>query len=90
MAVLRIPTPLRAYTGGESEVTVHGKDVSEAIEALVGKHPALRQHLFNGNGGLRPFVNVFKGEDNINDLQGMETSLDEEDRLIIIPSIAGG
>lgn len=90
MPVLRIPTPLRAYTGGQSEVEVAGSNVAEALENLTSQYPALKTHLFNGNGELRPFVNLFLNEDNVRDLQGVETLLREEDRLMIIPSIAGG
>jgi molybdopterin converting factor small subunit len=90
MATLRIPTPLRAYTGGQSEVQVQGCTVSDALNDLVARYPALGQHLFNGGGELRPFVNLFLGEENIRDLQGVETPVREGDRLMIIPSIAGG
>ncbi len=90
MAVLRIPTPLRPYAGGQSEVPVNGATVGEALADLVEKFPMLRPHLYNGEGELRPYVNLFLGEDNVNDLQGLETPLAEEDRLLLIPSIAGG
>ncbi len=90
MPVLRIPTPLRSYTSGQSEVPVNGHTVSEALTDLTTQHPALRPHLYNGDGALRPFVNLFIGEENIKDLQGLETPLKEEDRLLLIPSIAGG
>ncbi len=90
MPKLRIPTPLRAYTGGQSEVPVQGGTVAEALDSLAALYPTLKPHLFNGSGELRPFVNLFLNEDNVRDLQGAETRLDEEDRLIIIPSIAGG
>ncbi len=90
MATIRIPTPLRSYTGGQSEVTVAGQNVAEALVDLTGRYPTLRQHLFNGENQLRPFVNLFLGEENIKDLQGVETPLQENDRLMLIPSIAGG
>jgi len=90
MPTLRIPTPLRAYTGGQSEVPVQGETVGEALDHLAVLYPSLKPHLFNGDGELRPFVNLFLNEDNVRDLQGVETRLDERDRLIIIPSIAGG
>lgn len=90
MATLRIPTPLRAYTGGQNEVTVRGENVAAALDDLLAQYPAVRPHLFNGDGQLRPFVNLFLDEENIKDLQGVETPLKEEDRLLLIPSIAGG
>ena len=90
MPILRIPTPLRSYTAGESEIEVQGQTVQEAMQDLVVQFPSLQPHLYNGNGALRPFVNLFLGEDNIKDLEGLETRLSAEDRLLLIPSIAGG
>lgn len=90
MATLRIPTPLRTYAAGESEIVVRGETVGEALSDLVTRYPDLRPHLFNGEGELRPFVNLFLGDQNVRDLQGVQTPLKAEDRLLIIPSIAGG
>lgn len=90
MPILRIPTPLRTYAEGQSEITVAGSSVAEAMRALNERFPALQPHLFNGDGELRPYVNLFLNDDNIRDLQGVETPLEDEDRLRIIPSIAGG
>lgn len=90
MPVIRIPTPLRSYTAGQAEVSVTGQNVGQAMESLVALHPTLRPHLYNRDGQLRPFVNLFLNEDNIKDLQGLETPLQEGDRLMLIPSIAGG
>ncbi|MEJ2597697.1 MAG: MoaD/ThiS family protein [Anaerolineales bacterium] len=90
MATLRIPTPLRQYAGGQSEVTVEGETVGAALDDLLGRYPALKTHLLNGDGQLRPFVNLFLGEDNVRELQGTQTPIKEDDRLMLIPSIAGG
>jgi molybdopterin converting factor small subunit len=87
---LKIPTPLRYYTDGQAEVLVNGSNVSAAMRNLVEQFPSLEGHLYNGKGELRAFVNLFLGEDNIKDLQGLETPLDEGDTLRLIPSIAGG
>ena len=90
MAILKIPTPLRSYTDGLAEVNVAGGNVAAAMESLVEQYPTLKPHLFNGDGRLRTFVNLFLGENNVNDLQGLETPLDEDARVLLIPSIAGG
>ncbi len=90
MAVLKIPTPLRSYTNGKAEITVHGGNVAEAMQDLVTQFPTLKPHLYSGEGQLRPFVNLFLGENNVNDLQGLQTPLDENARVLLIPSIAGG
>jgi len=90
MPVLRIPTPLRAYTSGKSEVSVNGSNVGEALTDLMTQFPPIKPHLFNEGGELRPFVNLFLGENNIKDLQGVSTPIKDGDKLMLIPSIAGG
>ena len=90
MTTLKIPTPLRQYTNGQAEVAVSGSNVALAMRNLVEQYPALEQHLYNGDGEMRAFVNLFLGENNTRDLQGLETPLTEGDTLRIIPSIAGG
>lgn len=90
MPALKIPTPLRPYAAGESTLLLPGEDVAEVLEAAVLSYPELKKHLYNDDGQLRPFVNVFLGEDNINQLDGLDTTLEENDTLLIIPSIAGG
>ena len=90
MTTLRIPTPLRAYTSGKSEVTVTGVKISEVLTDLTGQYPAIKPHIFNEAGELRPFVNLFVGENNIKDLQDVETPIKDGDKIMLIPSIAGG
>ena len=90
MPKLKIPTPLRPYASGESTIVLPGETVADLIDALVERHPELKKHLIASDGQLRPFVNIFLREDNINQLQGLETALAEEDTVLIIPSIAGG
>ena len=90
MTTLRIPTPLRTYTSGKSEVNVTGVKISETLNDLTNQFPAIKPHLFNEAGELRPFVNLFVGENNIKDLQGVDTPVKDGDRIMLIPSIAGG
>ena len=90
MPTLKIPTPLRYYTEGKAEVPVAGGTVDEAMGSLVKQFPALQAHLYSPEGKLRAFVNLFVGEDNIKDLQGLETPLRPDAQLRLIPSIAGG
>jgi len=90
MTTLKIPTPLRSYTDGQTEISVQGGTVGAVMTDLVTRFPALRPHLFNGKDELRPFVNLFLNSENVKDLQGLETPLTDGDRLMLIPSIAGG
>ncbi len=90
MTILRIPTPLRPYTNGKNEVNVSGANVADALNDLTSQFPSIKPHLFNEGNELRPFVNLFIGEHNIKDLQGIDTPIKDGDRLMLIPSIAGG
>lgn len=89
MATIRIPTPLRLYTGDQAEVEVSGATVGEALDNLISVYPELRTHLYQDDK-LRSFVNVFLGDEDIRFLQGTDTEIDTAARLRIIPSIAGG
>lgn len=89
MASIKIPTPLRPYTGNQAEIPVNGETVGAALSDLVMQYPDLKQHLFNGDE-LRSFVNIFLGEDDIRFLNGLDTEIDADTHLRIIPSIAGG
>ena len=89
MAQIRIPTPLRMYTADRAIIEVDGNTVGEALASLVAQHPDLRTHLFNDDE-LRSFVNIFIDDEDIRFLQGLDTEIDADDSLRIIPSIAGG
>ena len=89
MATIRIPTPLRPYTGGNGTINVSGATVGAALNSLTQQHPDLRQHLFEGDE-LRSFVNIYLNKEDVRYLDGSETAVSATDTLQIIPSIAGG
>lgn len=89
MPTFRIPTPLRPYSGGNSQVRVQGGTVGQALEDLTSQYPDLRQHLYDGRE-LRNFVNIYLNQEDIRYGNGVQTVVGEEDTLMIIPSIAGG
>lgn len=89
MTTIRIPTPLRPYTGGQSTVQVNGDSVGAVLNDLTNQHPDLHQHLYDGDK-LRSFVNVFLNEEDVRYLDGVGTAVSDSDTLMIIPSIAGG
>jgi MoaD family protein len=90
MCTIRIPTMLRSYTEGQKEVALQGKTVGEAIENLVTQYPPLQAQLFKPDGQLRLFVNLFLNEDNIKNLEGLQTPLNQGDILRLVPNITGG
>jgi len=90
MPILRLPTPLRSYVNGQTEVRVDGQTVGEVMHSLVTQFPTMQPHLYNQRGELRPFVNLFIGATNIRDLQGLDTPVEPEETILLIPSIAGG
>lgn len=85
-----IPTTLRLFTNHCSEVQLEGNTVGEIITALSDEYPETKKALFDENGKLRSFINIFLNEDNIRSLQGYETPVQEGDEIMLIPAIAGG
>jgi MoaD family protein len=85
-----IPTPLRQYTGKKDSVEIDAKTVGEALSGLTSQYVDLRKHLFNEEGKLRSFVNVYVNDEDIRFLQKDQTPLSETDVISIVPSIAGG
>ena len=90
MSVLRIPTPLRPYAEGASEIEINAENVGMALEELTQRYPSLRKHLFTETGDLRSYVNLFINNEAIRYLQGVDTPVSAGDMMMIIPSIAGG
>ena len=87
--IVRIPTPLRTLTGGADEVTASGDTVGEVIEDLDRKHPGIRDRLLDSKG-VRRFVNLYVGEEDVRFLDGLKTTLKAGDQISIVPAIAGG
>src|SRR6266545_397254 len=90
MLKILLPTPLRPYAGGASSVEVTGGTVADALESLVARHESLRKHLYDEEGKLRSFVNVYKNDEDVRYLGSGATPLSDSDALSIVPSIAGG
>jgi adenylyltransferase/sulfurtransferase len=90
MNSIRIPSPLRAYTDNLKEIEVDASNVGEALDILTERYPSLRPHLYDESGNLRAYVNIFLQQEDVRNLRGQATPLRGDDRLLIIPSIAGG
>ena len=89
MATVRIPTPLRTLTGGEEQVTAAGETVRAVVETLEKNHPGIRDRLLDEKG-VRRFVNIYVGDEDIRFLDGLDTALKATDEISIVPAIAGG
>ncbi len=85
-----IPTPLRQFADGNTEIEVEAATAGEALDQLTTRFADLRKHLFNEQDALRNFVNVYVGDEDIRHLDGAATPLKDGETLMIVPSIAGG
>ena len=87
---IMIPTPLRPFAGKQEFVEVEGQTVGDALQRLVGQYGDLRRHLYNEDGRLRSFVNIYVNDEDIRHLDREQTSLKAGDTISIVPSVAGG
>jgi sulfur-carrier protein adenylyltransferase/sulfurtransferase len=87
---ITIPTPLRQFAAGQSEIQVEAKTAGEALDQLTSTYAHLRKHLFNDQNALRNFVNVYVNDEDIRHTDGPATLVKEGDTILIVPSIAGG
>jgi molybdopterin converting factor small subunit len=85
-----IPTPLRPYTDKLDAVEAEGTTVGELLTNLTSRHAGLKPHLFNEQGKLRSFVNIYRNDEDIRFLQKEQTPVSAGDTISIIPSVAGG
>ena len=90
MIKVRIPTPLRPMTGRKSEVEIAGNTVSEIIDNLGSAHPGIKERVYDEQGEVRRFINIYVNEEDIRFLTGKDTPLKDGDEVSIIPAIAGG
>jgi molybdopterin synthase sulfur carrier subunit len=90
MAVtVRIPAALRSATGGEASALVEGSTVGEVLDALYARYGELRERIAS-DGGLRRFVNVYVGGEDIRLGAGLQTPVKDGDEVTILPAVAGG
>src|ERR1700726_5158034 len=90
MAKILIPTPLRQFTGKQDSVVAGGATVGEVLSSLTSQYPDLRKQIFNDEGKLRSFVNVYLNDEDIRYLSKDATAAKEGDTISLVPSIAGG
>ena len=87
---VRIPTILRTYTGGESEVSADGATLADVLSDLEAHYTGIRARILDDAGDIRRFVNVYVGNDDVRFLDGLATATPDGAQLSIIPAVAGG
>lgn len=87
---MRVPTQLRSLTGGAGEVAVEGATVEAVLKALDAAHPGMASRLFDDDGKLRRFVNVFLADEDVRFLDGLLTPVADGATMSIVPAVAGG
>ena len=91
MAVeVRVPTILRKYTGGEKKVEADGATIAEVLTDLDQRHPGIAGQLYNDDGTLHRFVNVYLNDEDIRFLGSLEAEVQDDDVVAILPAVAGG
>jgi len=90
MATVRIPTPLRSFTAGKDEVSVPGTTVGEVLRNLDRQCPGIGARLLDDKGQIKRYVNVFHNDEDVRYLKALDTPVKEDDRISIVPAIAGG
>jgi sulfur-carrier protein len=87
---VRVPTILRTYTGGDSEVTAEGADLAAVLDDLDVKYSGIKARIVDETGELRRFVNVYVGNDDVRFLDGLATATPDGAKISVIPAVAGG
>ncbi|MDH6133902.1 molybdopterin synthase sulfur carrier subunit [Kitasatospora sp. MAA4] len=89
-STVRIPTILRTYTGGRSEVPAEGATLAEVVSDLEKNHPGISARILDDSGKLRRFVNVYVNDDDVRFAEGLGTVIADGAGISIIPAVAGG
>ena len=90
MPVVRFPAALKYYVDNHSEMDIPASTVTELLAALATRYPPLKFHLLDANGKLRRHFNVFVNGEHIRELNGLDTALNPDDKIILLASAAGG
>ena len=87
---VRIPTILRNYADGASEVTAEGTTLGEVLDDLESNHSGIKARVLDDGGEIRRFVNVYVGNDDVRFLDGLATATPDGAKISVIPAVAGG
>jgi molybdopterin synthase sulfur carrier subunit len=87
---VKVPTPLRKLTGGQSDVEVDGATVREVFARLDAAHDGFQAKILDDTGEIRRFINVYVNDEDVRDRQGLDTAVSARDVISVVPAIAGG
>jgi sulfur-carrier protein len=87
---VRVPTILRTYTDGASEVSADGATLAEVLDDLDARYAGIKGRILDDNGQLRRFVNVYVGNDDVRFLEELQTATPDGSQVSVIPAVAGG
>jgi len=90
MPIIRLPNVMSFYTEKQSQIPVSATTAIEAVRAAVKKYPALKMHILDRKDNLRGHIHLFVNDISIRDLNGLETAVEENDIVRILPAAAGG
>ena len=90
MPIVRFPALMKFYVDNQSEFPVSGTTVAEVLSNVIVRYPTLKPHMFESNGNLRRHFNIFVNSEHIRELNGLDTVLKEDDKVILMVSAAGG
>ena len=90
MAKLKIPAQLRSETENQDTVEIDGATVGEALQNLVAKYGTLKDRIFDEDGRLRRYVNIYLGDEDIRFLEHLNTAIESGSEISLVPAIAGG
>ena len=90
MPTVRFPAVMKYYINNQAEFSISASTTRELIEKIVEQYPSAKFHLIDSNGDLRRHFNIFVNGTHIRDLDGMDTQLKEDDKVILMASAAGG
>ncbi|MGB9677195.1 MAG: MoaD family protein [Candidatus Ratteibacteria bacterium] len=90
MVKVRIPEPLQKFVDNQKEILVDGENIEELLKNIIKKYPQVKERIYDENGNLRRFINIYVNDEDIRFLEGEKTTLKDGDIISIIPAIAGG
>ena len=90
MPIVRFPALMKFYVDNQSEFSVAGSTVAELLDNIITQYPTLKTHLFDSDGALRRHFNIFVNGVHLRELNGMDTKLNDTDKVILMASAAGG